>query len=96
MSNWISFSVQMPPRHSGFLLVTNNLEARDAFGHHSHVWLVSMVHTHAESASMGGRVYAEKGEITAFAEPADRHIRNLTHWRFALPEEHPNRGEDLP
>lgn len=84
---WIPFTERMPSPHSGFLLVTNNLGARDAFGHYSHVWLVSMVHVHERQEKVGGRIYAEAGEITAFAEPGDWHIRNLTHWRFAIPEE---------
>lgn len=93
---WTPFASQMPPSHSGFLLVTNNVEARDAFGHHSHIWLVSMVHVHKEAVRIGGRDYAEKGEITAFAESGDHHIRNLTHWRFAIPEEAECESSDAP
>jgi hypothetical protein len=57
------------------LLVTNNIAARDAFGHYSHVWLTSLVQR------------KESGVFVAFAEPSDQLIENLTHWRPALPEE---------
>lgn len=53
----------------------------------SHVWLVSMVHTHDREERDGGYVYADVGEITAFSEPGDMRLRGLTHWRPAVPEE---------
>lgn len=93
---WISFSDQMPtpaydranpgPTH-GYILVTNNISARNRWGRMSHVWLVSMVHTHDKPNVLGGRTLAEAGEITAFAQPWDMAIRGLTHWRPAIVEE---------
>lgn len=96
--NWIAFVDHMPepaydrknpdrPTH-GKILVTNNLEAVDRWGTMSHLWLVDMVHPHPDSANVfNGKVFAEKGEITAFAQPSDMPLRNLTHWRPAVPEE---------
>lgn len=49
------------------VLVTNNLEARDAHGRMSHVWLVDLVQTGSD------------GERTAFTEDLVR-IHRLTHW----------------
>lgn len=73
---WIALTKELPPGICGYILVTNNLKARDAFGKMSHVWLTMMVHKHPD------------GTFTAFAEPdgASR-IENLTHWRPAVPEE---------
>lgn len=86
---WISFSDQLPDRtHTHpMILVTNNIEARDSFGHMSHIWLVSMIHTHETQHRFNNYVIAEAGEITAFENTSDTRIRNLTHWRPAVPEE---------
>lgn len=97
--DWIAFADQRPepqydseregPTHPS-ILVTNNLSARNRWGQMSHLWLVSMVHYHDERPHiLGGRVLAELGEITAFAQPGDMPLRNLTHWRPAVPEEWP-------
>lgn len=96
---WIAFADRRPepqydpkakepkPTH-GMILVTNNIEARDRWGKMSHVWLVGMVHYHDDGPhEFAGRVRAEKGEITAFAQPCDMDLRGLTHWRPAVPEE---------
>lgn len=95
-SGWISFSDQMPapaydranpgPTH-GYILVTNNISARNRWGKMSHVWLVSMVHTRDKNYEFGGRIVAFAGEITAFAQPGDTPLRGLTHWRPAVAEE---------
>lgn len=98
-AGWIAFADRMPepaydpkspepkPTH-GYILVTNNLEAKDRWGKMSHVWLVSMVHTHPGGPHVfNGRTLAEQGEITAFAHPGDWPLRGLTHWRPAVPEE---------
>lgn len=88
--SWIPFTERMPPPKSGFLLVTNNIDARDALGKSSHVWLVSRVHTHENGPEIwNGHTLAEQREITAYAEPIWLLLRNLTHWRWALPEEAP-------
>lgn len=81
---WTSFSDSMADPHR-LLLVTNNLEARTAQGRMSHVFLVHGVFQHQREEQDGSFVYAYAGEVTAFDE-ADRRIRNLTHWRYALPE----------
>lgn len=91
-NRWIPFSERMPlgapGKMHGMILITNNIQARNAFGNSSHVWLVNMVHTHPDGpVELGGRTLAEKDEITAFAHPGWMSLRNLTHWRPALPEE---------
>ena len=95
-TGWIAFSERMPePRYNpenpgpthGYILVTNNLEARDRWGKMSHVWLVAMVHTHETDNVFNGNVLAVAGEITALAHPGDMRVRGLTHWRPAVPEE---------
>jgi len=96
-NGWIAFSDRLPtpaydrknprPTH-GMILVTNNLGARDRWGKMSHVWIADMVHIHPEGPNIfNGRTLAEQGEITAFANPGDTLLRNLTHWRPAVPEE---------
>lgn len=96
-SGWIAFADRRPephydrnrpgPTHAS-ILVTNNIEARDQWGHMSHLWLVGMVHYHDDGPhEFAGRVIAEKGEITAYDQSIDMAIRNLTHWRPAVPEE---------
>ena len=98
VGGWIAFSDRMPePAHDpknpgqpthGYILVTNNLEARNRWGKMSHVWLVSMVHIHEQEIVFGGMEMAAAGEITAFAEPhGNRSLRGLTHWRPAVVEE---------
>jgi hypothetical protein len=72
---WIRIDKCVPPKESGFLLVTNNIGARDAFGHMSHIWLVSLIFPQFA------------GGFSAYAEPSDRRVENLTHWRPAIPEE---------
>ncbi len=83
---WTAFSDAMPEPHR-LLLVTNNLQARTAQGHMSHVWLVGMVHAHERAVEFLGRSVADAGEFTAFAHPSDMPLRSLSHWRYALPEE---------
>lgn len=75
-TDWIALSEQQPPERSGPLLVTNNIKARDAFGHMSHLWLVRMVHV---DPSAGG--------FSAFEDNGFRKIEGLTHWRYAVPTE---------
>ena len=68
---WVSLAKEQPGGHIGKFLVTNNINARDAFGHMSHLWLVSMIHPQQD------------GSFMAFSE-CDTKIGNLTHWRAAL------------
>lgn len=89
MTPWIAFEAQMPTPPHGRILVTNNLSAKDAHGFASHAWMVGSVYRHRKqemSCTRPGYVEAYEGEITAFTEDATR-LRNLTHWRPALPEE---------
>lgn len=60
------------------VLVTNNIEARDAVGTMSHVWFVRMVHKQGD------------GTFLAFSE-SDVKIHGLTHY-CELPVLHPNRS----
>lgn len=83
---WIAFEDQMPTPPHGRILVTNNVEAKDAQGFASHVSLVYAVHHYQFGVSLRGHVLAEEGEVTAVSETGVR-LRGLTHWRPALPEE---------
>lgn len=71
---WVALVDACPPHPSPALLVTNNINARNAHGFSSHVWLVSMVHQEA-----GNSFSAFDGNM--------RKIESLSHWRYALPEE---------
>lgn len=104
-SNWISFDDEMPspaydssnpgPTH-GRILVTNNLSARNSCGKMSHIWLTSGVFRYTKEQRCGGKILAYEGEVTAYADPDEyTRIRNLTHWRPAVPEEWPDRGEAI-
>lgn len=61
--------IETAPQHmkTGSFLVTNNINARDAHGAMSHVWLVRMVHE-------------ENGEYAAFLNDGFQKIGNLTHF----------------
>lgn len=71
---WIALSEREPPKDCPRLLVTNLLTEKNAFGHMSHLWLTYMVHRQ------------DDGSYCAFAED-DTRIHNLTHWRYAVPED---------
>lgn len=75
MNYWTAFTDEWPKPNQQ-LLVTNNLESLDAHGVKSHVWLTTFPLKSSE----------HDGEIVCFDE-ADRKIRFLSHWRYALPEE---------
>lgn len=74
LAGWTDLSLEQPPEHCAALLVTNNIRARNAFGHMSHLWLVSMVH-------------GKDGDFCAFSEDGFRKVESLTHWRYAVPAE---------
>ena len=59
-----------------WMLVTNNIDARDARGDMSHLWLVYMLHAPSLSEPQYG--------VTAFS--GNRRICYITHWRPAIPE----------
>jgi len=70
-NEWISVSERLPDGKKK-LLVTNNLEGRDAFGEISHLWLVNNIYS------------GENGEYSAFDESMQR-IHRIKYWRYALP-----------
>lgn len=67
---WKKLDPKNLPRNCGALLVTNNIDARDAFDRRSHVWLVDMVHV-CEIEAWG---------IYAFDDAGRRQPMNLTHY----------------
>lgn len=69
---WIKCSERLPEPHRK-LLVTNNVEARDAHGQMSHVWLVRMIHKADDDE--GFCAYTD--EMTK--------VHGVTHYRYALP-----------
>lgn len=71
MSAWTEFS-KKKPKENKWLLVTNNLESRDANGMMSHLWLTSCIESDEYP-----------GEIIAY-DDTGAEIRALTHWRYAL------------
>lgn len=65
---WIPVSEGLPKSRSK-ILVTNNINARNAYGEMSHVWLVSMIHKEMD------------GSFSAF-DDADRQIHDITYYRL--------------
>lgn len=78
---WISLAKRRPSKNEPDFLVTNNLNARNAYGHRSHVWLVSMIHEHkpGDKTIHDGDAFEEYGRFCAFTE-FDCRLRGLTHW----------------
>lgn len=70
---WLPIRKRDMRKQAGAVLVTNNLDARDSFGKMSRLWLTSLIQ------------WAPLDGYCAYSE--DRLIRNLTHWRPAIPEE---------
>lgn len=66
MSNWKKITKELPNR----VLVTNNINARDAKGGMSHVWIALII----KSANP-----EQFGRFTGFDE-ADRRLVDLTHY----------------
>jgi len=58
------------PVGNKWIIVTNNIEAVDAHGEMSHVWLTAFF---ARSEQFGFVTF----------DAADRKIINLTHWKYA-------------
>ena len=72
MSKWIALDPEKLPRAKdiGPFLVTNNIAARNAHGHPSHVWLCdTMIHHHPEIAC-GFYIF----------DDSDRRVQGLTHF----------------
>lgn len=92
MNTWIPFSSLMPTdaygdRHHPSILVTNNISARTAQDHASHIWLTCSVYKHTTNEKTStGYIRSYAGEVTAFSD-RDVRLRSLSHWRPALPEE---------
>lgn len=78
---WIPLADRLPEKDEPHFLVTNNLDARNAHGHRSHVWLVTMVHEHkpGDKTIHNGDALQEFGRFSAF-DDADIRVRGLTHW----------------
>ena len=64
--------MQRKPKSHKHLIVTNNIEAKDAFGEMSHVWLTTLW-IKSDDTNYGIVTY----------DAADRRIVNLTHWKYA-------------
>lgn len=60
------------PMKNKHIVVTNNIEAKNAHGEMSHVWMVN--HCFESSKKIDG--------IVAY-DAADRRLVNLTHWKYA-------------
>ena len=67
---FVAFEAEKPAPHK-WLIVTNNLDARNAYGEMSHVWLTTFWTQGAEDW-MG---------IVTFADT--QRIVRLTHWKYA-------------
>lgn len=72
MNEFISFKDQKPLPNR-WLLVTNNLNARDAHGEMSHLWLTTFWTKNEDNPN----------EIISFDTDYSK-IRSLSHWRYAL------------
>jgi len=80
--NWISVKDQLPPENCGFILVTNNIDARSAFGNMSHIWMSLMLHKQ------------DDGRFSAFAHPGFSRVESITHWCLAAPAVANGEAED--
>jgi hypothetical protein len=65
--DWVSVKNALPDQ-MGFVLVTNNINAKNSYGNMSHVWLALMVHPQ------------DDGTFAAFAHPSDNRVESITHW----------------
>jgi len=72
---WIALKDEMPEEGRGKLLVTNNIEARNALDEKSHIWLVDMVH------ECDGVMLERYGRFMAY-DQSDRVIHDLTHFAY--------------
>ncbi len=69
--NWLKLDPDnLPPPDAGPFLCTNNLNARDAYGRMSHVYLTTMFH----------KTSGMEGPMAAFATPCNAMIWNVTHY----------------
>lgn len=73
-NGWVSVQDELPERKGPMLLVTNNIESRNAHGQYSHLWLTRMIHPQD-----AGRTF------DAFSEPGGSKVFGVSHWRYAAP-----------
>ena len=70
-SEFISFNDKKPDKNK-WIIVTNNIDAKNAHGEMSHVWLT---------------IFWALSEVNDFGivtfDEMDRKIVNLTHWKYA-------------
>ncbi len=59
------------PDPDKWIIVTNNIEGKNAHGEMSHVWLFPFV------------IKSEEGDGMVMFDDGDRKIINLTHWKYA-------------
>ena len=69
---WVRVEERLPDRNR-LLLITNNINARDAHGEMSHVWLVP-------------RIYPDEDWTGCYSYDGNIPIHSISHWRYALPE----------
>jgi hypothetical protein len=69
---WVAVSERLPEAPHEMLLVTNNIDARDAHGFMSHLWLVRMIH------------HSDERGYYAFDDYDNIRPESITHWRYAL------------
>ena len=69
-SEFTPFS-ELKPKENKHIVVTNNIDAVNAHGEMSHVWMTS----HAFKGS-------NKNDGIITFDAADRQIYNLTHWKY--------------
>lgn len=74
--NWKPINTAPLGGRSPRFLVTNNLNARDAFGNMCHVWLVPMIHE-------------EGGGFFAYQDGTMQRVYGLTHWASIPPPDKP-------
>ena len=70
-SEFISFESQLPDKNK-WIIVTNNLDAKNAHGEMSHVWLII---NFIQSSDLNHNIVAYNEE--------HRKIIRLTHWKYA-------------
>jgi len=70
---FISFDEKEPDKNK-WIIVTNNLNALNAYGEMSHVWLTDFCTISSHGSFKGHRMAYDNG---------DRPVYFLTHWKYA-------------
>lgn len=81
---WKPVKDGLPKRPHPLILVTNNIEARNAHGHHSHVWLARLIFENGDGNK------SEYGSFYAYKKGSCIVISHVTHWRYAVLEDSPD------